>query len=120
MFNQANAKVANLCNHQKNISKNYHDSINKINDKIKELKKKKETKKDTTKINMMIEKFKRKKIVKKELKNLAIGTSKTSYIDPRITISFMKTFDLPINKIFSKILIEKFKWAFDVEKDWKF
>ena len=120
LFNQANAKVACLCNHQKNVSKNYNESIDKINEKIKELTKKKKDSKNTTKIKLMIDKLKRKKLVKKELKNLAIGTSKTSYIDPRITIAFMKTFDLPVNKIFSKILIDKFKWAFDVDQNWRF
>jgi DNA topoisomerase-1 len=124
LFNQANTKVACLCNHQKNISKNYNDQINKINDRIKILKNKledyKERDKDTKKIKLMIEKLKRKKTLKKELKNLSLGTSKINYIDPRITISFLKKHKIPIEKIFTKALIEKFKWAFEVDENWQF
>ena len=124
LFNQANTKVACLCNHQKNVSKNHNDQLKKISDRIKLLKEKyddyKNRGKDTKKINLMIKKLKRKKILKKELKNLSLGTSKINYIDPRITISFLKKHDLPIEKIFTKTLIEKFKWAFNIDENWKF
>ena len=40
-FNKANAKIALLCNHQKNINKNFKEGIDKYNKKIKEYKKKK-------------------------------------------------------------------------------
>ena len=55
-----------------------------------------------------------------ELKNLSLTTSKTNYIDPRITIAFFKNHDLPLEKIFTKALIDKFFWAVDVPKDWQF
>jgi len=124
LFNQANTKVACLCNHQKNVSKNHNDQIKKIVDRIEILKEKledyKTRGKDNSKIKLMIEKLKRKKTLKKELKNLSLGTSKINYIDPRITISFLKKHGLPIEKIFTKTLIQKFKWAFDVDENWKF
>jgi DNA topoisomerase-1 len=124
LFNQANTKVACLCNHQKNVSKNHNEQIKKIRDRIDMLKEKfddyKTRSKDTSKIKLMIEKLKRKKTLKKELKNLSLGTSKINYIDPRITISFMKKHGLPVEKIFTKTLIQKFKWAFDVDENWKF
>ena len=41
MFNQANTTVALLCNHQKAVNKNLDDAMDKIDDRIKELKKKK-------------------------------------------------------------------------------
>ena len=124
LFNQANTKVACLCNHQKNISNNHNEQIKKISDRIEILKDKQEEYKsrgkDISKIKLMIEKLKRKKILKKELKNLSLGTSKINYIDPRITISFLKKHKLPIEKIFTKTLIQKFKWAFDVDEKWIF
>ncbi|KAG5938470.1 hypothetical protein E4U60_001366 [Claviceps pazoutovae] len=56
-------------------------------------------------------------------KEVALGTSKINYIDPRLTVVFSKKFDVPIEKFFSKTLREKFKWAIksveDVD-DWEF
>jgi DNA topoisomerase-1 len=38
LYNKANAKVAILCNHQKNVSKSFETQMSKINEKIAELK----------------------------------------------------------------------------------
>jgi DNA topoisomerase I len=54
------------------------------------------------------------------LKNISLGTSKANYIDPRITVAFMKLHDLPLDKIFSKALQKKFNWAFSVDETFKF
>ena len=48
-FNYADTKVALLCNHQKGISKNFDEQINKIKNKIKDLRKKKKKAKSTDK-----------------------------------------------------------------------
>jgi len=53
-----------------------------------------------------------------ELKTIALGTSKINYLDPRITAAWCKRMDVPIEKIFSKSLRDKFPWAMDVEVDW--
>lgn len=128
-FNKANAKVALLCNHQKNVTSNTNKQIENIDMQIKKLRdKKKQTKKSKSKtktekietINDKIDKLKAKKQLKLELKNVALGTSKINYIDPRITVSFMKKHDFPVDKIFSKALQEKFKWAFDVDEKYTF
>jgi DNA topoisomerase-1 len=58
--------------------------------------------------------------MKIELKNISLGTSKVNYIDPRITVAFMKIHNMPIDKIFPKTLQDKFKWAFDVDESFKF
>ncbi|KAJ7579162.1 hypothetical protein C8J56DRAFT_964969 [Mycena floridula] len=55
-----------------------------------------------------------------EGKEVALGTSKINYLDPRITASWCKTHDVPIEKLFSKTLITKFPWAMEVGSDWKF
>jgi len=128
-FNLANAKVAKLCNHQKNISKNYDDDMKKINNKIsdyknkiKELKDKdsKKYKEKIEKLNDQIKKYKIKKEAKSELKNISLGTSKTNYIDPRISIAFLKLHNIPVERVFSKTLREKFFWAFDIEENYNF
>jgi DNA topoisomerase-1 len=131
MFNKANAKVAMLCNHQKNVSKGFEESVDKINEKIKEYKKallllesdsepSDSTKKKIKKLKEYIKSQKHKKDLKLELKNISLGTSKTNYIDPRITVAFLKTHDIPVDKIFSSTLKEKFFWAFEVDSSWQF
>ena len=139
MYNKANVKVAILCNHQKNISKSFGEQIDKINDRMTELKEKKKEleedksnidkidkekiKKQNEKINKIKEKIletENKKDLKMELKNLSLTTSKTNYIDPRITIAFFKKHNLPLEKIFSQTLRDKFFWAMDVPIDWAF
>lgn len=53
-------------------------------------------------------------------KEVALGTSKINYLDPRITAAWCKTHDVPIEKIFSKTLLTKFPWAMEVDPEWKF
>lgn len=142
MYNKANVKVAILCNHQKNVSKSFDEQIEKVDDRIKELDDKKKElenekqsidkdnknnkdkiKKINEKINKIKEKIietKNKKDLKMELKNLSLTTSKTNYIDPRITIAFFHKHKLPLEKIFSQTLRDKFFWAMDVPEDWTF
>lgn len=57
---------------------------------------------------------------KDELKTIALGTSKINYMDPRITAAWCKKHDVPIEKIFSKTLRDKFPWAMDVDADFKY
>ncbi len=129
-YNKANAKVAILCNHQKNAGKSsYKDQIGKIDEKLKKIKSKlrKAKKSNGANKNERIEKLKAKllkikskKTLKTELKNISLGTSKVNYIDQRITIAFFKHFDLSLDKVFSKTLMDKFKWAMDVDSEFKF
>ena len=127
MYNRANLKVATLCNHQKNVSKSFNESIENFNSKIKELNnqkkelsKKKSSKEKINKLNSKINNIKGKRDLKIELKNVSLNTSKTNYIDPRITIAFLKRHNIPMEKIFSQTLIDKFFWAVDVDRNWKF
>ena len=50
---------------------------------------------------------------KEKYKHLALGTSKLNYIDPRITVSILKQFNIPISVYFNKSQMEKFSWAID-------
>ncbi|KAL8704560.1 MAG: hypothetical protein Q9201_002295 [Fulgogasparrea decipioides] len=58
---------------------------------------------------------------KENNKEVALGTSKINYIDPRLTVVFAKKFNVPIEKFFSKTLREKFNWAIkSVDENWEF
>jgi len=77
-------------------------------------------KKAITKVNGQLIKWKAKKTEKDENKAVSLTTSKINYIDPRISVAWAKRYDVPIEKIFSKTLREKFPWAMDVDDDWMF
>ena len=131
LFNKANLTVAQLCNHQKKVSKSFDDQLDKITDMVKQNRnkinkiKRKESKSKTDnekikKLKDKINELKAKKEMKIDLKSISLETSKANYIDPRIVVAFSKKFDIPMDKLYSKTLLEKFKWAFDVDADWKF
>jgi DNA topoisomerase-1 len=117
LYNMANTKVAELCNHQKKVNKNYKEQLDKINEQIRKIKSKS---KITTKDKQKIKELKNKKKLKSDMKNLSLGTSKINYIDPRITIAFFKRHKLPLEKVFNESLMKKFTWAKDVPEDFKF
>jgi hypothetical protein len=51
---------------------------------------------------------------KEENKDIALGTSKLNYLDPRISVAWCKKNNVPIEKIYSKTQREKFRWAIDM------
>lgn len=59
-------------------------------------------------------------IDKDENKTTSLGTSKINYIDPRITAAWCFKYKVPLDKMFSKTLRDKFKWAMDVDEDFVF
>ncbi|KAF5393419.1 hypothetical protein D9757_000616 [Collybiopsis confluens] len=72
------------------------------------------------KLTDRIKSFKLQMVDRDEGKEVALGTSKINYLDPRITASWCKIHDVPIEKLFSKTLQVKFPWAMDVDTEWKF
>ena len=125
-YTEANRRVAILCNHQKGVSKTFDETTAKQQEKIDQLKKEhKKLKKDkqTTKASKLKERIeKAEKNMEKRLKNktIALGTSKINYNDPRITVAWCKAVEVPIEKIFTSVLLEKFVWAMSTESSWKF
>ncbi|KAI0084885.1 hypothetical protein BDY19DRAFT_968621 [Irpex rosettiformis] len=88
-----------------------------------ELKREKSTDKLEESIDKLDEKIKAFKLQMQDReagKEVALGTSKINYLDPRITAAWCKLHDVPIEKIFSKTLLTKFPWALEVDEDWKF
>ncbi|KAK9463533.1 uncharacterized protein V1516DRAFT_661662 [Lipomyces oligophaga] len=58
---------------------------------------------------------------KSDNSTVALTTSKINYIDPRLTVMFAKRYQVPIEKLFSKTLREKFKWAIEsADQNWRF
>jgi len=58
--------------------------------------------------------------MKDETKEVALGTSKINYMDPRITIAWCKEKEVPVEKVFAKSVLEKFPWAMEVPPTWRF
>lgn len=54
---------------------------------------------------------------KQKSANIALGTAKGNYFDPRVVVSWAKHYDVPIEKLYTKSLINKFQWAMDVDED---
>merc|ERR1711988_1786651 len=57
---------------------------------------------------------------KDENKEVALGTSKINYMDPRISVAWCKRNEVTIEKVFAKTLREKFVWAMSVRPTWRF
>ncbi|KAK0461067.1 DNA topoisomerase I [Desarmillaria tabescens] len=72
------------------------------------------------KLGQRIKAFKLQMVDRDTNKEVALGTSKINYLDPRITAAWCKTHDVPIEKLFSKTLVSKFPWALEADADWKF
>jgi len=72
------------------------------------------------KIEERINKERNKLNDREDKKGIALGTSKTNYNDPRITIAWCKNNEVPIERVFSKDLRNKFAWAMNTEPLWKF
>ncbi|CAF4457522.1 unnamed protein product, partial [Didymodactylos carnosus] len=51
---------------------------------------------------------------REENKDIALGTSKLNYLDPRISVAWCKKWAVPIEKIYSKTQRDKFRWAIDM------
>ena len=139
-YDMANLKVAKLCNHQKVAAKSSGEKLEKtqskidtLQSKLKKFKREKDKKvekgnstiainKRIASLQQQIKNVKNKKSLQAESKTLSAGTSKINYIDPRITIAFLKTNNLMdgLDKFFNKTHQKQFVWALDVDKDFKF
>uniref|UniRef100_A0A8C9SJ15 DNA topoisomerase I n=1 Tax=Scleropages formosus TaxID=113540 RepID=A0A8C9SJ15_SCLFO len=137
-YNRANRAVAILCNHQRAPPKTFEQSMANLHAKIdhrkeqlalarSELKQAKKEAKGTTddKLQAVLERKKRavqrceeqllrlevQATDREENKQIALGTSKLNYLDPRISVAWCKNMDVPLEKIYNKTLRDKFAWA---------
>ncbi|WBW72411.1 DNA topoisomerase I [Schizosaccharomyces osmophilus] len=72
-----------------------------------------------SKLNDRIKVMRTQMIDKDENKTTALTTSKINYIDPRLTFSFSRREEVPIEKLFSKTIRDKFNWASETPADWE-
>ncbi|XP_066479721.1 DNA topoisomerase 1 [Tiliqua scincoides] len=147
-YNRANRAVAILCNHQRAPPKTFEKSMMNLQTKIdakkdqladarRELKsakadakvrrdeKSKKTveskKKAVQRIEEQLMKLEVQATDREENKQIALGTSKLNYLDPRISVAWCKKFGIPIEKIYNKTQREKFAWAIDMaDEDYEF
>ncbi len=82
----------------------YKKNMEKVDKKLERVKERVDTL--STKIKM-----------KEKTKGVALGTSKTNYSDPRIGISWCKKNNVPVERLYTKTLLEKFSWATEVDDD---
>ncbi|KAM6981321.1 DNA topoisomerase I, like [Aplochiton taeniatus] len=147
-YNRANRAVAILCNHQRAPPKTFEKSMQNLQTKIdakkdqlsdakRELKSAKadakvrrdertkkmvETKKKAVeRIEEQLMKLEVQATDREENKQIALGTSKLNYLDPRISVAWCKRWNIPIEKIYNKTQREKFAWAIDMaDEDFEF
>lgn len=147
-YNRANRAVAILCNHQRSVPKTFDKSMSNLQNKIADKKKAiKDIKKEVKELKIQVKESKddktRKQLEKKkgqaqrledqlfklevtatdkeENKEIALGTSKLNYLDPRISVAWCKKHEVPVEKVYNKTQREKFAWALDMaEKDFVF
>ncbi len=100
------------------------EKVVELEDGKKVVKKFPETRDGTVKaierVRMKIERETKNLRKRDEGKTIALGTSKTNYNDPRITVAWCKKWEVKIEKIFTKNLVSKFIWAMHTNTDWQF
>ncbi|XP_052017289.1 DNA topoisomerase I, mitochondrial isoform X2 [Apodemus sylvaticus] len=137
-YNRANRAVAVLCNHQRAVPKTFEKSMQTLQNKIEAKKaqvaearvelQKAETdlrildrkpksvlqkQRRLLKLEEQLARLCAKATDKEENKQVALGTAKLNYLDPRISIAWCKRFEVPVEKIFNKTQRERFAWAFN-------
>lgn len=118
-YDRVNIEVAKALNHKK-MGKS-SDRVEKLKEKIKEFKDKKK-KSTTPKQKASAQKsidLNTAKLEEAEY-NISTSTSKVNYLDPRITVSWCKAGEVPIEKIYNKTQLAKFVWAMETPANWKF
>jgi DNA topoisomerase-1 len=123
LFNKANIKVAEVLNHTRNISKKAKEGIDNDKDKLKdlnrELKDKTKEGKSTLAIEKRIEAAQARIESKTDVMAVAITTSLTNYIDPRLVVAWSTKESADLDAIYSKALSKKFQWAINTTpKNW--
>eukprot|EP00210_Caulerpa_lentillifera_P008213 g7841.t1 len=132
-YDAANKKVAVLCNHQRAVPKMHDAQMEKLTERMTRLEadiaalddeilkeKSGKLRKRRDKKADLLEKCKTQIENKESLKTVALGTSKINYLDPRITVAWCKRNEMPIEKVFTKTLLQKFSWAMTVSSDFEF
>lgn len=119
IYDKANIAVAKALNHKKMGDSDA--KIEKLKNKIVELEAKLEnakTSKQQEAAKKAIETASTK--LEEATNNISLSTSKVNYLDPRISISWAKKGEVPIEKIYNKTQLQKFVWAMDTSSKFEF
>jgi DNA topoisomerase-1 len=120
LFSKANAEVAAVLNHTRNVSKKAQDSVQKFRDQLAtaelELAVAQKQGKSTTAIDKKIESLQSRIEAKTDVMNIAITTSLTNYIDPRLIVSWATNNGVDLTAIYTSTLLRKFNWAVETTK----
>lgn len=124
-LDKANAKVAEVLNHKRTVPIKTQEKIKELKKELKdlyaELRQAESDGKKTAAIEKKIDTRKRQIETKSDTLSVAINTSKTNYIDPRIIVSWSKKYNLPINKTYTQTMQKKFSWAINtISDDWDY
>jgi len=57
---------------------------------------------------------------KDDNKAVSLTTAKINYMDPRVTVAWCKRNEVPIERVFSRTLQDKFPWAMSAAPNWTF
>ena len=121
LFNKANIQVAEVLNHTRNVSKKAKEAVKNEEDKLKELLKQKTKEGSTVALEKRIEAAMARIASKTDVMAVAINTSLTNYIDPRMIVAWAKTNKVEISDIYTSALVKKFQWAINTTEptwDW--
>lgn len=119
LYDQVNIEVAKALNHKKMGTND--ERVTKIEQKIAELETKlaqAKTDKQKAAVNKSIKLAQMRLTEARE--NISTATSKQNYLDPRVTVAWCKKGQVPIEKIYNKVLLKKFLWAMETPNDWEF
>ena len=139
-YTAANREVAVLCNHQRSVPKGHGAQMEKLQERLaaaraelaallgkqdvfedKKLPTDPKKRKDAAaRVQKRVDTLDHQMTIKDDNKAVALGTSKINYMDPRITVAWCKSVDMPIEKVFNKSLLSKFPWAMEVPSTWRF
>jgi DNA topoisomerase-1 len=90
--------------------KTKRDEVKKVKKELKDMRKgTKEHEKKKAQLARLEDQLKRlemNKTDKEEGKEIALGTSKLNYLDPRITVSWCKKWDVPVEKVLIKLNVQ--------------
>lgn len=118
-YNKVNIEVAKALNHKKMGQSNR--SVEVWEKKLEDAKEKLENattdkQKTAAKKSIGIAESKLEELQE----NISTATSKVNYMDPRITVTWCKLNEMPIEKIYNKTQLHKFVWAMETDSKWKF
>lgn len=106
----ANLQAAIECNHKKKIPKRWRESLEKKNERLKELKKRWRTKKRPKTLEA-INKLKLKIKEMKATKDYNLRTSLKSYVDPHVYYEWGRKVEYDWKLYYPKALQNKFSWV---------